>query len=196
VEVWKPLRPDALVALLEGFSRAWGFAGGYGLDLWLGRETRTHADLDITLFRESLGDLFSFLPEYEFHVAEAGRLRLLRGSCDLNPSEWNLWVRKRGEPDWLFQCLIADEDTGRWIYRRDARVRRAKEDFFRDSGSGLWVIAPEIQLLFKSPRRELKDTFDFMAVKDSLSAAQKEWLRSSLATVFRNQHPWIAELSL
>ncbi|MGH9027589.1 MAG: nucleotidyltransferase domain-containing protein, partial [Acidimicrobiia bacterium] len=42
---WEPLRPTDLRGLLADLRATWWIAGGWALDLFLGRQTRTHEDL-------------------------------------------------------------------------------------------------------------------------------------------------------
>jgi hypothetical protein len=37
---------------MAGFSRPWFLCGGWAVDAWLGRKTREHGDVDITVFHE------------------------------------------------------------------------------------------------------------------------------------------------
>ena len=39
--------PRRVVGVMAGFPRPWFFAGGWALDVWLGRVTRTHEDIEI-----------------------------------------------------------------------------------------------------------------------------------------------------
>ncbi|HEV2736058.1 MAG TPA: hypothetical protein VGV85_14520, partial [Longimicrobiaceae bacterium] len=47
-----PPHLDAVAAAMRGFGAPWCVAGGWALDLFLGRATRPHADVDLALFRD------------------------------------------------------------------------------------------------------------------------------------------------
>ncbi len=92
------------------------------------------------------------------------------------------------------QLMIDDEQGGEWIYRRDARVRRPVVDLDGPaSNSDRRVLAPEIQLLYKSARPREKDEADFQAALEVLDGARRGWLRDSLSVV-APLHQWLAHL--
>ena len=43
---------ERAAALMRGFHGPWGVAGGWSIDLFLGRETRPHADIDVAILRD------------------------------------------------------------------------------------------------------------------------------------------------
>lgn len=55
------------------------------------------------------------------------------------------------------------------------------------------MLAPEVQLLFKSRSLRQKDTADLHAVVGSLDVVQADWLRRALTTVDPG-HAWLAAL--
>jgi hypothetical protein len=46
--IWEPLSPAALAGELKGLARRWWIAGGWAIDLHLGRRSRAHASVDHT----------------------------------------------------------------------------------------------------------------------------------------------------
>ena len=58
--------------------------------------------------------------------------------------------------------MVADVEGEDWVYRRGARVRRRLASLAgRASVPGLPVLAPEVQLLYKSKDVRDKDQADF-----------------------------------
>jgi hypothetical protein len=55
------------------------------------------------------------------------------------------------------------------------------------------VLAPEIQLLYKSQAAREKDEVDFTRVLPLLTEDERAWLRRALETVAPG-HPWAARL--
>ena len=43
--------PNAIAALLRGLPSPWAFCGGWAIDLFLNRITRSHKDVDVAVFR-------------------------------------------------------------------------------------------------------------------------------------------------
>jgi hypothetical protein len=46
---WDPWRPADIARLLAGVTAPWCVAGGWAIDLFLGRQTREHGDLEIAV---------------------------------------------------------------------------------------------------------------------------------------------------
>src|SRR4051812_43144367 len=43
---------DRAASIMTGFHGMWGVAGGWAIDLFLGRQTRAHADVDVAILRD------------------------------------------------------------------------------------------------------------------------------------------------
>jgi hypothetical protein len=69
----------SVAGLFSTFRRPWYIAGGWALDLFLGRVTREHHDIDVAIFREDQHELRNHLEGWGFqkvvkrgnHVREA-----------------------------------------------------------------------------------------------------------------------------
>jgi Aminoglycoside-2''-adenylyltransferase len=48
---WEDFDPSRLSSLMCSFDAPWWVAGGRALDLWMGRQTRAHQDVDIAVLR-------------------------------------------------------------------------------------------------------------------------------------------------
>lgn len=97
--------------------------------------------------------------------------------------------------DWgLYKALPGRWVRGVWTCRRDPRVTRPIEDVFLRSATGIPIVAPEIQLLYKARHHQDKDEHDFGTALPLFSPQQRTWLREALAIVHPND-PWLAELS-
>ncbi len=82
--------------------------------------------------------------------------------------------------DFEFDVFCGDTDGQDWVYRRDRRVRCARNEVIRTSEAGLPILAPEIVLLFKAKVFADKDRADFKQVVPHLSRHAREWLRCAL----------------
>lgn len=51
---------------MSTFSRPWALCGGWAVDAWLGRVTREHGDIDITVFHDDQRALFDHLTGWHF----------------------------------------------------------------------------------------------------------------------------------
>ena len=90
--------------------------------------------------------------------------------------------------------MLDDAADGEWVYRRDPRIRRPLPELSGPASTSTYlVLAPEIQLLYKSEHPRSKDERDFHVVHDHLTPDQCRWLDGALA-VTSPAHPWRASL--
>ena len=63
----------------------------------------------------------------------------------------DVWCRPSPGSPWALQLMVADTDGADWLYRRDHRVRRPVTELDGPASTASRpVIAPEVQLLYKS----------------------------------------------
>lgn len=180
---------DRVTSLMAGWSRPWGIAGGWALDLWRGRVTRSHADIEIAVLREHQLELREWLVDHRWayvdnhaHVPWSGQ-RLELPIHEL--------VATRG--DERLEVLLNERDGTNWVFRRDPRVRLELDHAFVVTSSGVPVLAPEIALLYKAKQRRAVDDADFAEHAPALSRRARAWLETVLR-VWQPGHPWIAAL--
>src|SRR4051794_11655311 len=61
--------------VMSGFDRPWFVAGGWAIELYLGRVSRAHKDVDIAVFREDQLELQRHLAGWRLCKADGGELR-------------------------------------------------------------------------------------------------------------------------
>ena len=192
---WQPLSVAELVAALADARTIWWLAGGWALDLFLGRETRTHDDIDVQILRAHHVQVRAVLAGWDLHAADPpGTLRPWPVGEELPAHVHDIWCRRSPADPWAFQLMIADTSGEDWVYRRDPRIRRPVIELSGPtSTSTLRVLSPDVQLLYKSKGLRPKDQQDFDAVLPALTLGQKGWLRTALETSSPG-HPWLAPL--
>jgi hypothetical protein len=183
--------------LLRDFPCPWWIAGGWAIDLHLGRETRTHEDLDIAALRGDEVTLAHALPDWDFCIADATLPDLTPwpGLKPLAEPYHQFWVRREPGAAWTFEVLLEAHDAaGLWAFRRDARVTTPLARFGRSTSDGIPHVAPEIALLYKAKGHDIpKNAQDFDAALPSLDAAARRWLAEALH-VAHPGHPWLGAL--
>jgi len=192
---WQPLPPDDLVAVLAQVPVAWWLAGGWALDRYLGRVTREHADTDVQVRHRDHMQVRVALADWDMHAADPpGTLRPWPVDEELGPHIHDIWCRRSPNAPWQFQLMLAEDQHGMWLYRRDSRIRLPLDALAGPaSTSSLRVLAPEIQLLYKSKALRPKDQQDFDAVLPVLEAQRRQWLRNALQLADPS-HPWLHQL--
>ena len=194
---WEPLSVEAVTELLRGVDARWWIAGGWALDLHLGRQTRSHHDLDVLVLREDLPGLRERLRGWDLHAADppgAGVLRPWPEHELLPAALHDIWCRPTPTSPWMLQLMVDDTDGADWVYRRDSRIRRPVAELYGPASTpGRPVLAPEVQLLGKSRTPRPQDVADFRLVAGALDERQTTWLREALTTV-APEHAWLAAL--
>jgi len=187
--------PHRVASVMAGFSRPWYVAGGWALDLFLETVTRPHADIETLIFR---GDQLDLQPR----LREFALTKMIPGSSGgieqpwldgelLEPPVHQIRARSTG---YEFDVFLAEADDDDWIYRRNHRVTRRRNEIGGASSLKIPFLSPEIVLLFKAKYLLAKDQADFARASPRLTKSKKQWL----ATALKLAHPdcpWISSLA-
>lgn len=191
-----PLKHDPLLkvaALMRGFPACWFVAGGWAIDLYLGRVTRAHADIEVGVFRADQEALHDHLEGWALRKVVGGEMRpWRRGEFLEQPVHEIHCFKDSAEPPQL-EVLLNEGEGRDWVFRRDARIRRALDKCLLDAGAGVKYLCPEAVLLYKSKDPREKDESDFAAALARLGAERRAWLRHAIATCGPRHH-WLKSL--
>jgi Aminoglycoside-2''-adenylyltransferase len=193
---WEPLRPKAVAGLLAGFAKPWWICGGWALDLFLDRETRSHDDLDVAILRCDQPDLYRYLEGWHLRYATPEHTLERWNGRRLAPPIHGIWARRSGNPlaPWTCEFLLNESACDEWVFREDNAVTRPLEEIGAKS-DGIPFLRPEIVLLYKATERTPKNDVDFAAVRPRLAREDRLWLCEALETR-ETDHPWIPPLRL
>jgi hypothetical protein len=191
-DFWQPMRPEAAREMLRGLAAPWWIAGGWAIDLHLGRESRAHEDLDIGLFADDQLIMQQHLLArgYELHAADPpGTLRPWKAGERLPQPVHDIWCRRAPDAPWEFQLMLNPGDATAWISRRDPSVSRSYAETVLDRDA-IPRLAPEIQLYFKAKSLRAKDEADLQAALPTLDIDAVRWLLWGLEHTYPG-HAWI-----
>ena len=189
---------ELVTAELKDYAGFWAISSGWALDLYLGRVTRVHHDVDVVV---SYGDQVVL----QHHLSDRGwkLLAPFEGRLEPWPPEMILELPRHQvhahRAGAFIDCLLSDVTNGLWHYRRDPAVIRQLDRAVLRSTVGIPFLAPELVLLFKSKntsfnqRVRSQDQLDFNAVQSHLEAERRAWLRWALSAI-EPEHPWIEPL--
>jgi len=184
----------AAAEVMRDFPAPWAVAGGWAIDLLLGRRTRTHADVDVAVFRADQAAVREHLRGWELRKVVGGELVPWReGEWLALPIHEVHASREDGDPRAL-ELLLNERDGDRWLFRRDPRISLPLARAILRGGDEIPFFAPEIVLLYKSKTPREHDERDLAAVVASMDAAQRAWLRDALEMT-QPEHPWIEALA-
>lgn len=189
---WQHLHPRQARALLAELRVPWWIGGGWALDLFIGKQSRPHKDLDVGILRRDARTVLAALDGWEFFEATGGELfGPLSGHAREHVN--SLWGRRMHTDEWVLELLLDDCEGEQWVYRRDRRIRLPLETLIRYDSDRTPYLAPQIQLLYKSSHVRSEDDADFERVNPLLDEAARQWLARTLGGLDR-QHPWLPAL--
>jgi hypothetical protein len=181
----------AIVGSMAEFPAPWYVSGGWSLDLYLNRVTRSHEDLEIGVAR-------GHQSEVRAHFARRPVFKAVE-------HEWVPWDEGETLELPVFQILIGPQGPGefefflnevyggRWYFRRDQSISVPVDELTVSTSAGIPVLAPEIQLLYKSRCPRPKDESDFATALPFLESFRRERLRKLLAA-YQPDHQWLPRL--
>jgi Aminoglycoside-2''-adenylyltransferase len=147
---WRTLTPHEALELLSVLRMPWWVAGGWALELFLGKVTRAHKDLDIGIFRSDSAGVVAALQGWEFFEAKDGVLSALAVGDAPRAEVNSLWGKRVNAAQWELELMLDASDVECWRFRRDARITRPLASAIRRNPEGIAYLAPEIQLLYKA----------------------------------------------
>jgi hypothetical protein len=181
-------------SLLRDLPCPWFVCGGWALDLFLGRVTRAHKDVDIAVARDDQFAVRAYLlgRGWKLEKAAGGVLTPWADGERLEVPDHAVWCRNEiHDPD-FFEVLLNEVNGEHFRFRRDQSITLLRGRMSFKSASGLPVLAPEIVLLYKSNRPEEYDA-DFRGTVQSLAEESRDWLKGALKKLFA-RHPWVDSL--
>lgn len=188
---WEPWSPSEVAERLGPCPAAWGIAGGWALDLWRGRLSRPHADIEIAVSSAALGAVRECLSDHLFYAAKGGTLSQLQPGEAVTAHQF--WVLDAVAGKWRLDVMTDPGDEARWIYRRDHRIDAPRGEVLGRSLDGIPYLRPDAVLLFKAKDPRPKDEFDFAGSRPKLTSGERRWLARALALA-HPQSPWIERL--
>lgn len=189
---FQPLR--AVASLLSDFPGRWWIAGGWAIDLFAGRVTRPHEDVDVLILDRDQAAFHRACGEIGFthkdHRTNAER-EWLRDD-QLTPGPDTLLLRGSRAGAKQLEILFARTDEDQWVYHRGRGLLRLPIADIGRSRDGIPYLVPQLNLLFKATDPRPQDHEDFHIVLDLLGEEERAWLRLRLER--RGDHPWVAAL--
>ena len=190
---WQRLSPADAADLLAGFPQPWWIAGGWAIDLFLGKATRQHRDMDIAMLRGAEPALRAHFRSWDIRIAHDGAFEPWTGGA-LPPRRHQFWARPRKDGPWALELLLEDHAGGTWQFRRDASVTLPVRRLTRTTRQGVPYLCPEVVLLYKAKfAEEGRNAADFAVTAPALDAAARRWLHVTLGQTYRG-HPWLGQL--
>lgn len=111
---WVPERPEDVAVVFARADFPWWIAGGYAIELAVGRELRAHSDLDVLVLRRDQALVRDCLADWNLYVADPpgqAELRPWRSGEILQQPLHDIWCRRAPGAPWSVQLML-DEAEG------------------------------------------------------------------------------------
>ena len=195
---------------MSGYGATWSLCGGWAVDAWLGKQSREHGDVDLSVFADDQRALYEYLDGWQLLAHDAaweandaevwwdGRRHLTAPahiharSPDLKGPMPEGGIAKPEDGFWL-DIQIDGRSGGDWVVGREPRIAAPIDRCVPESPWGLPTAAPEVVLFFKSRDMRLRDRLDFAALLPLLTGEQRGWLWEAISLA---GHPWLEKLGV
>jgi Aminoglycoside-2''-adenylyltransferase len=184
--------PSTVAQKLARLGTPWYVAAGWALDLFRGRQTREHEDIEIAIPAGAFPEIRDRFVGYCFDAVGSGRI-WENATPDELALTFQTWLRDPATGSYLLDVFREPHDGDTWICRREETIRFPYSDIINHSSDGIPYLVPELVLLFKAKNARLKDQTDFNEIVPHLTPAQRETLAVLLARVHPG-HKWLADL--
>lgn len=184
--------PGEIAQRLSGIGTPWCVAAGWALDLFRGRQTRDHGDIEIAIPEAGFPEVRARFPGYVLDAVGSGRIWE-----DASPEELaavhQTWLRDPATGNYVLDVFREPHGGDTWICRRDETIRLPYREIVHHTRDGIPYLAPELVLLFKAKYTRPKDRRDFDVTVPHLTGAQRATLAELLARVHPG-HVWLTDL--
>jgi len=203
---------------LSGLNAEWHLCGGFVIDVYLGKITRKHKDIDITVSFDDMIECIKYLKSRGWEIdAPVGNQRLVSVEYALqNPKLYfdNIWCYKKDadfikvekldgvfkyvtfvdseqtELDFI-EVLFNKIENGFFYYQKNPSITREVQKAFIKKGQ-ISILAPEIILLYKSRNSENSNyQHDYDMVINTLDKERYDWFMNAMNTAYPKGHKWI-----
>lgn len=195
LDAWRPWSPKQAAAMLAGAHVPWCVVGGWAIDLFLGRETRAHDDIEVAVPHRFFAQVREALEgTYALHAVGDGEVRRLEPDGSFPEDKHQCWVLEETTGRWRLDIMQEPGDADRWVCRRDERIGASRDEIVHRTPDGIPYLAPQAVLLFKAKYARPKDEADLENCLPHLSQAARTWLADALLLTHPG-HPWLEKLA-
>lgn len=189
---WHPSTVDEVADIFCNIGIRWWISGGWAIDLFLGRQTREHKDIDIQILRTDQLLVQKNLHDWQLYKTNQPGLAPWPEGEYLDTPVNCVWARPDSDSPWAFEIMLMDTDGDDWIYRRMPTINGKISNLGNKTESGIPYLAPEIQLLYKAVRDyNAKDFADLKSVTPCMTEKSVRWLLQCIQAQYPKGHDWI-----
>ncbi len=191
-----PLRAE--LEHVAGLPVPWYLAGGWAIDVFVGRVTRQHQDVDLVIGRLHQRTVYQHLADRAWYMivphpdglTGKGTIEVWDGTPLELPAHQILAEDEHGH---RIEFLLSEIDEGLWRSSRNPEVTMPTVRMALTTSDGIRYLAPEIVLLYKAKLGRTWDEVDFDTALPEMSVGQRDWLSHALEEE-QPGHPWLDRL--
>ncbi|HEY2790897.1 MAG TPA: hypothetical protein VGJ28_00990 [Micromonosporaceae bacterium] len=176
-----------------GYPGRYWIAGGWAVDLHIGRVRREHSDVDVLILASELQLFGTAFGPITIRDHQTGEERPWAYPDEVMPGRNTLYFADAADPTTI-EVLVAQSDGENWVFHRGRGTRRPLADISHVSLGGIPYLGPEIVLMLKARDGRPKDEDDFHALSPLLTDAQRQWLIPRLSRPGQPDHPLLGVL--
>jgi hypothetical protein len=136
--------PSDVARHLAGVAVPRCVAAGWALDLFGGRQTREHGDIEVAIPAASFPVLRDRFPRYVFDGAGGGRI-WEDATPDVLAATHQTWLRDPATGNYLLD-VFREPHGDTWICGRDETIRLPYSEIIHHTDDGIPYLAPELVL--------------------------------------------------
>jgi hypothetical protein len=193
LDAWRAWTPAEVAREFEGLEVPWCVVGGWAIDLFVGKQTREHEDLEIAVLREHFSNVRRVLRAYAFHAVGDGEVRRLAEDAEPPRDKHQNWVLDVAADAWRVDVMLEPGDPATWVFRRDPAIRARRAFMIMRTSDDIPFLGPHGALLYKAKARRSKDEADLSAALPLMDNEQRAWLATALERAHPG-HSWLERL--
>ncbi len=193
---WEPLQPEEVSELFKSLDINWWIAGGWAIDIFLGKKSREHLDIDVLILRKDQIIIHKHLNEWELYKTNQPGLKPWEKGEYLEIGVNSVWCKETSDSPWVLEIMFLDTIKDEWFFRCNPKIRLTLMEIGLQTKSGISFLKPEIQLLYKANKNpSAKDMQDFLNVVSLLENESLIWLKNALLQQYKENHSWIVKIN-
>ncbi len=197
-DAFKPLADE--LSHVEGLSVPWYVAGGWAIDLFVGRVTRDHHDVDLAIARADQRTAYDHITDRTWSkivphaegLTDKGTIEPWDGALLSLPTHQIVADDDHGH---RIEFLLNEIGPIEWRSRRNLEVTMPLSTMSLITDDGVRYLTPEIVLLYKAKHMRGWDEADFETALPQLYLAERHWLFHALEQE-EPGHPWMKRLGV
>lgn len=187
-------------SIMNEYPKMWYYIGGWSIDLFLGKKTRNHSDIEFSIHSADQEYLYTIFKDYDIqYILPKGNDTSKYKIIDWKGEKLELPIHQLRVKidDRELDIMLSLFEDNNWQFRRDPTIFRelSKAILTRNiNGVTYNFLAPEITLLFKSKYKRDKDEDDFSKIANKFNNEQIVWLKKNLVIHYGPDDSWSLKL--